>query len=748
MLTRTPRGEGDMGTYARDTRITAAAAALRGMLGEDAAGTADSLAAEMDVVTLAPGETLFREGDAGDALYVLIAGSLDITMRAADGSDLPVDALAPGAVVGEMALLTGQRRSATVTARAPAELTRLRRDDFVRLGAMRPAIVEGLIGAIRHRLRRTELTVVLTDWFGPLDVATRHELEARLEWITLAGGEVLYREGDTGDSMYLVVSGRLRAVASSALPREAGRGECVGELAPLSGEPREATVVALRDSDLVRLPRELIEGNASLMAKLARLLARRSMVRAERAPLRACTFAFVPISKGLDLDLVVRRFHEAFGGADEALRLDAATFDREFGREGAAALPREHALAVTLTSWLSQREAEHRFVLYQGDPGGTPWTQRCIRQADRVVLVADAKGDPAPGALERAVRQHKEASEIDLVLVHDDDTPMPSGTLAWLEPRDTTTHHHVRLGSLADLARVARLLSGRAHGLVCSGGGARGYVHIGLLRAMEERGITVDAIVGTSMGALVAGGIGLGRDWSFCRDRATAFGDPKRLIDVTFPVVALAKSHRVTSMLRAIFGDVRIEDLWVPYACVSTNLTRGERTVHDRGPLWEAVRASLAIPGVFTPVLSGGDVLVDGGITSNYPVDLMRERLGSGIVIGSNAFPLREVAKPYDFGHAVSGWRFLGRWLNPLGRRPLAPSILDTLMGATLINSRYRVEAMAAHADLNVGYPVEAIDPLAFDQVDEIIGIGHRAGGEALDGWLAAREERATDTVR
>jgi lysophospholipid hydrolase len=574
-------------------------------------------------------------------------------------------------------------------------------------------------------------------------VGARHELEARLQWAHLAGGDVLFREGDADDAMYLVVSGRLRVAPRRGPPREVRRGESVGELGVLTGGPREATVVAVRDSDLVRLPHDLVEGNAHLMTKLARSLAWRARTREDgAAAARGSAFAFVPISDGLDMDLLVRRFEWAFGDAGEALLLDAAAFDRAFGREGAAALPREHALGVTLTSWLSQREAEHPFVLYRTDAAWTPWTQRCIRQADRVVLVASATAAPAPGDLERAVRHVTDARAIDLVLVHDDATPMPRGTLAWLEARPPTSHHHVRLGSADDLGRVARLLSGRGRGLVCSGGGARGYVHIGLLRAMEERRLPVDTIIGTSMGALVAGGVGLGRDWLYCRDRAATFGDPKRVIDVTFPVVALTKSHRVTSMLRAIFGDVRIEDLWVRYACISTNLTRGERCVHERGLLWEAVRASLAIPGVFTPVLSGGDVLVDGGITSNYPVDLMRERLGSGIVIGSNAFPVKELAKPYDFGHAVSGWSLLGRWLNPIARRPAVPSILDTLMGATLINSRYRVEAMEELADLSIAYPVEAIDPLAFDRVDEIIAIGHRAGGEALDRWLAAGPDR------
>jgi NTE family protein len=196
-------------------------------------------------------------------------------------------------------------------------------------------------------------------------------------------------------------------------------------------------------------------------------------------------------------------------------------------------------------------------------------------------------------------------------------------------------------------------------------------------------------------------------------------------------------------VVRSLFGDVLIEDLWTPFFCVYTNLSRGDRMIHERGPLWHAVRASLALPGVFSPVLHEGDVLVDGGITSNYPVDVMRSRVQGGVVIGSNAYPLREHAKPYEFGEFISGWRVLWRSLCPRSSTQVVPSIVETLYGATSINARYQVRALAELADVNVTYPVEGFDPLELAPYAPLVEIGQQEARRALEAWRAQRTRPA-----
>ena len=175
------------------------------------------------------------------------------------------------------------------------------------------------------------------------------------------------------------------------------------------------------------------------------------------------------------------------------------------------------------------------------------------------------------------------------------------------------------------MAYLARCLTGHALGLVLGGGGARGFAHIGVYRALVEASLHVDLVGGTSMGAIVTGVIGLGVDWRQMADIAASISSPLKLFDPTLPLVSLFSSGKVTQLTHMVYGDALIEDLWRPIYCVSSNLTRSTETVYRRGPLWKAVRASMAIPGIFAPVLHEGDVQVDGAVMNNLPIDVMRE---------------------------------------------------------------------------------------------------------------------------
>jgi len=201
----------------------------------------DELIAALDHVALTPGATLMRQGDAGDELYLVLDGRLSVGVEHDDGTTTTVDEIGPGGVVGEMALLTGAPRSATVQSIGRCDLARLSRADFERLAAHYPEALQEFLRRILPRLRRTQLVRVLTELFGDLDEAALRAIEARLAWVPLAGGATLFREGDGGDDVYIVVNGRLRVTTTDRDGRERvleeiGRGAAVGELALLTGE--------------------------------------------------------------------------------------------------------------------------------------------------------------------------------------------------------------------------------------------------------------------------------------------------------------------------------------------------------------------------------------------------------------------------------------------------------------------------------------------------------------------------------
>jgi predicted acylesterase/phospholipase RssA len=359
-----------------------------------------------------------------------------------------------------------------------------------------------------------------------------------------------------------------------------------------------------------------------------------------------------------------------------------------------------------------------------------------------VLLVARADGSPAPGAVEQEIAHVAPKARVELVLLQPEGIARPAGTAAWLSGRGiAAAHHHVRLSNDADLRRLARRLTGNAVGVVLGGGGARGFVHIGALRALAEAGVEIDAIGGASFGAMIAAAHAVGFSVEDQVELARTFASPKKLLDRTLPLVALMVGRKVTDLYRRLYGDALAEDLWLPFFAISSDLTRAAAVVHRTGPLWEVVRASTAMPAVFPPLLGNGSgVLVDGGVMNNMPLDVMRELCEGGTVIGVNPMPAHDKARDYSFGSSVSGFDALLGRLRLFGVRTRAPSILGSVMRATEINSahRMRLPAYRALADVLIEPPVGDIPILAFDRYAAIIDIGYRAAQEQIAAWQRA----------
>jgi NTE family protein/lysophospholipid hydrolase len=280
-------------------------------------------------------------------------------------------------------------------------------------------------------------------------------------------------------------------------------------------------------------------------------------------------------------------------------------------------------------------------------------------------------------------------------------------------------------------------VTGQAVGLVLSGGGARGHAHAGVLRALDEFGIEVDLIGGTSMGALIGGASARGASYAEIVDLMRRFSSRRRLLDPTLPLTSLFAARKVTRMLHAALGEASIEDLWRPFYCVSSNLTRAEAMIHREGPLWAAVRASLAIPGVYAPVLHEGDVLVDGGAINNFPLDVMRDLGEAGTVIGVNASAPKDRVERYQFGAHVSGWQVLLSRLRLWPEPVRAPSLLATLLRTMELSGTPQLKSPAflQLADMLILPATEKFGVLDFAEYAMIVEAGYRAARQEHDRW-------------
>ncbi len=533
-----------------------------------------------------------------------------------------------------------------------------------------------------------------------------------LEWMSLPGGRLLFEAGAPADAVYFVVSGCLGVYSPAGdLVGRIGAGEAVGELGLIVSRPRAATVRALRDSELAALSAGTFErvllGHPEAILRLARIAVERlaNSDSGEDVKLTPRTLALVPQHPGVDL-----------GAHTRAL---AAAFAR-FGRVDLVGSQRAGSHSA---QWFHELESRNDFVIYAADPGDTAWTRLCLRQSDVVLLAARAADEP--GRWPGLDWQESASRRAELLLLHDGAITLGAGA-RWRAALPDVPRHHLR--DPADFDRVARLLTGRAVGLVLSGGGARGFAHLGVVRALREHGVPIDLVGGTSMGGILAAGVAA--DWTdaeLVERFRRCFVDTNPLADFTLPLVSLVAGRKVSRLLRRELGDIDIEDLPLPFFCVSSNLTTGHIAVHQHGPLWRWLRASVAIPGVLPPVFHGGEVYVDGGTMNNLPVDVMRAK-GRGPVIGVDVGANRAFTTDIEATEAPSLWNLL------LGRRGgrRRPNILQILWRSGMVNASASSKDRRAQTDLLLTPSLESLDLLDWKSFERAIEIGYRDACDKL----------------
>ena len=580
--------------------------------------------------------------------------------------------------------------------------------------------------------------------FSGISTRALDALDAATSWVLLAGGTTLFAQGDEPDALYVLVRGTLHVLVHQSggevqSIEYLGAGALVGDLGVLLGEPRSATLRAVRDAELLRVPRDtfmrLLETEPALGAAVSRLLGQRlkRTTKQPRVRPRVRTVALLPVDRRPVPPDFVRSLLDALtrDGATP-WHLSSASLERELGA-GASAVNRGEPGDSRILELCDELERDHSIVIYEGDAIDGAWTGRCLRQADLVLLVADAEAASAPGDLERRAAEGRPPGSMELVLLHKDDAP-PSGTIEWLRHRPVIGHHHVHAGRLASCERLARFVTGAAGGLVLSGGGARGFAHIGVIKALREAGIVIDVIGGSSMGAIIAAQYAAGFDLEAMIEVNRHSFSGSDLSDLTVPAVALRRARTTVRCLSSMFGERQIEDLPLRYFCVSSDLTHARVRVHDRGPVWLWTRASSAIPGLVPPIPSEGSLLVDGGLLNNLPADIMRQRC-SGAVIAVNVTPTVDLTIDTPLVAHMSGWPHLWRMLFAGAQRRPFPNIAQILSRTVFVGSVRDAQEQARHSDLYLEPALDGIGMGDFGAIDRIVEAGYRHAVARIAAW-------------
>jgi NTE family protein len=610
------------------------------------------------------------------------------------------------------------------------------------------------------------LTEGLRGIFGEMDAEALGVLMPMLEWVEVAGGETVMRQGDTDRDLYVVICGRLRAYGGSGPQRrhprpdpgegpqrrvlsEITRGETIGEMSFFTGAPRAATVVALRDSVLARITRpnleKLLATHPQAMLGMARLvierLSRTSQSRREKR--RLTNLCLLPITPGIDVPALGARLVAQLPAGGEPLLLTAAMLEAHLGISGIANAGKSQGDRYRqVTKALDELESRHAHVLYVPDADlATEWSQRCLRMADRILLLADSAAAPEPGAAEaRYLHGEDRISDAEqfLVLLHAESTVLPVRTTDWLQKRPAGSiaeHMHVRRDRTGDIARLARTQSAGATGLVLCGGGARCFAHLGVYKALQEQGIAIDSVggsgMGAAMGALIALDVPADELIAYAREAFTA--NPTGDVSL-MPLTSLVKGRQLKALVEDAIeqlggADAHIEDTWKPFFCIASNYSRAFEAVLKRGNLARSIRASCAVPGLLPPVPIAGDLMVDGGVFNNYPTDVMA-RTGAARIIGVNIS--REAYQDVAYDEIPGSWTLAWDKVTGSRRKYRVPSLMSTLMNANTLYSASRERFSESMTDLEFKLNLPSVGILDWQAFDHAVDVGYRNAAKVL----------------
>ncbi|XP_060559524.1 patatin-like phospholipase domain-containing protein 7 isoform X2 [Ruditapes philippinarum] len=727
------------------------------------------------------GVNLMKQGDQEASILFVVSGQLNVLQHYVGevSKEVKLFSAQPGEIVGALAVLTGEPSFFTIRSKYETRVVVISKKDFYLIMREQPSVVLNVASTTLIRL---------TPFVRQIDFA--------LDWMMIEAGRALFRQGDHSDSIYIVLTGRLRTVITNAgnkkeMVGEYGRGELVGIVEVLTQQERVTTGIAVRDTELAKLPSELLNvikrKFPQVVTRLIHLLGQRIIgsmrskdslqisetmqgVDARGSVNNLATVAILPASSDVPLTNFTLELQHAVKAIGPVTRftsdivkrwLGAGAFDRAYDDV------QSNVNEFRLFSWLGQQEDLHRVILYQCDYTMTKWTKMCIRQSDCILIVGIAGTDPKVGELEQQMETIDVRAQKELVLLHQEDADYPQGTVEWLNARGwCSSHHHIRCPKrvfskrsiakmtqvyeelsktkadrMSDMSRLARFLTGTSVGLVLGGGGARGLSHIGIIRAMIEAKIPIDIVGGTSIGSFMGAlwceevnhtrFIQRAREWSM---KMTSIAS--KIFDLTYPVASMFTGSSFNEGIESTFKDRQIEDLWIPYFCISTDLNMSQMRVHTHGSLWRYVRASMTLAGYLPPLCDpiDGHLLLDGGYVNNLPADVMRS-FGAQSIFAVDVGSI-DSTELTNYGDKLSGWWLLWKRWNPWAAPVRVPDMQEIQSRLAYVSCIRQLE-LVKNSDYceYIRPPIDKYGTLQFGSFDEIMDVGYNHGKTMLTGW-------------
>lgn len=544
-------------------------------------------------------------------------------------------------------------------------------------------------------------------FFADLDDDVLEAISRRLQREHYHKDAAVFLEDELGDCMYLIESGQIKVVAERTTPEKIynylGPGNFFGEMALLLGDRRNATARVVIDADLLVLRKndldELLELHPQIALFMTQELGRR-LARANTAePLRE-EFNIVVVL-GSAAPTLARYLAQSTG--EQVFILDLGglantTLDALALQLANVRFVRGNDIAdpETLADRLSKLVEQYYWVFLAAAPYETPLTLKAMELADITIQI----GSPEP---------------------------------AWLPPTMSQVFWRSEENE-RDLQRTARRICQRQVGIALSSGSARGFAHIGVLKVLEEEGIPIDLIAGTSAGAVLGALYAAGRTVDEISQLAAGVQRQFNVLtgfrfwDFRLPPVSgMMKGDAVLNYLRKWVKNKSFDQLAITTYVIATDLISGEEIVFERGPVAEAIRASMSVIGIFEPARVDGRYLIDGGSVNPVPSQLLSDK-GANIVLASNVIPGLEQ-------------RLHRRELRREGK---LPNLLGIFAGSQEIMESEIIKTRLGPVDVLIQPATERYGTYEFDKYSEII----KRGEEATREQIAVIRQRLMPTPR
>jgi predicted acylesterase/phospholipase RssA len=562
---------------------------------------------------------------------------------------------------------------------------------------------------------------LLTQVLGSMSNEQIEQIFSIAQTLHFEAGEFVFRQGEEENSLYIVLSGRLRVLLKNEKGTQVlgdiSSGEPVGELALFTKEPRSASVVALRKSVVLQLNEEDYVLLVQQFPAFANSLTKFVIERLRRNSFQQKTdaipknIAIINLHPSCDMQAWATQIQEQFGILNTEIRV----YDHQ-----SQSIDNQHVV-------FDEIEKQSGFNFFICDEEHDTWANQCINYCDLVVLGSEFEAEHAVQSIEKRLNLYSNNvlnKKIYLLLLHPENAPLPTKTRRWFEGRKIDLHIHIRNNHPKDFRRFCRIVSHQAVGLVLGGGGAKGFAHVGVAKALMETGIEFDFVGGTSAGALY--GVGLTCiDFNMTEAMNQCRSGAKQKVtsnDYHFPFLSLMTGRKMRKYLKELLGDAYLEDIWTNSYCVSTNYSSATVMVHDSGLARLQVEASIAIPGVFPPVVINKNLYVDGGVMDNLPIEAMYQYPVKDVI--AVALSGQEEQK-VDIEKAPSSWQI---FYNKFSKNKYSslPNMATILVNSMTLNSRQKQETTKSQVAMYLELDLRKYGFLDWSKWEELIEVGYR----------------------